>query len=116
MVEKKEGVKRYGKREIGYFSEIEGKISDLGEKILDMKKTIEAIRNYYGGTLHSDLTSKVSGFFGIGFLIVAFYFLAPNFTGNVIANLEVGKTNLFGSGLFLLGLVGIFVCLKKCRK
>jgi hypothetical protein len=95
-----------------YTTEFEMQVFDLEEKIKSLGKKVTEMRNSYGGTL-KDLTSKVTGFIGIGSLIVAFYFLAPNFTGNVIGNLEIGNTNLFGMGLFLFGLINIFVCLRK---
>ncbi len=92
------------------------KIFDLEKRMIIVDKEIKKIRASYEGTLKNDLVSKITGFFGIGSLVVAFYFLAPNFTGNIIGNIEVGNSNLFGMGLFLFGLLNIFVCLKKCVK
>ena len=79
----------------------------------NISESVERASSVYG---NGDLGDKVMGFLGIGSLVIAFYFLAPNFTGNVIGNIEVGSTNLFGMGLFLFGLFNIFVCLRNGKR
>jgi hypothetical protein len=94
---------------LSYDKKLRGKLINLDRDLKRLGKEIDEIKDYYGKTL----VSKTTGFVGIGSLIVAFYFLAPNFTGNVIGNVDIGNTNLFGSLLFLFGLFNVFICLKN---
>jgi len=55
-----------------------------------------------------DLTSKVAGFFAIGGFVASLFFMASNFTGNVIGNLNGNSESTIGIILFLVGLVGTF--------
>lgn len=104
MVKKKE---RYGNayEEIAGGPYIKEGLDELVTSIYDLTERFNLSDDGLG--------SKFSGFFGIGSLVVALYFLTPNFTGNVIGKVDIGTTNLFGSVLFLLGLAGVFVCLRK---
>ena len=81
------------------------------EKIFHLEKYMKEIYENIG-----DLASKITGVFGIGILVFAFYFLAPNFTGNAILNFDTGSTNLVGVGLFFFGLLMVFACLKIGKK
>ena len=46
-------------------------------------------------------------------LLLGLFFLSPNLTGNVIANLTTKTSNIVGVGLFILGIVGSYFYFKK---
>jgi len=60
-----------------------------------------------------DLTSKVAGFLAIGGFVASLFFMASNFTGNVIGNLNSDSTSAIGIILFLVGMVGTFFYFKR---
>ena len=47
------------------------------------------------------------------FLISSIFFITPLFTGNTIGNLTNNNSIGIGAGLFILGLVGLFIQFKK---
>lgn len=113
MSKKKE---RYGntrEKILAYDKQLRKKLTNLSETLDNLNEEITKIKSYYERTFHKDLTKKLTGFIGLGSLIISCYFLTPNFTGNSIANLNIGSTNLGGILLFLFGLLNLFIYSKK---
>ncbi len=46
-------------------------------------------------------------------IIVALFFLSPNITGNVVGNLVKSDSNIIGTILFVLGIIGLFISFRK---
>jgi hypothetical protein len=49
----------------------------------------------------------------LGSILAGIFLLTPNLTGNVVGNLTRNSTNIFGGLLFILGLVGTFLIIKR---
>jgi len=56
---------------------------------------------------------KTLGIVSIASVLAGIFLLSPNLTGNVVGNLTMNSTNIFGGLLFILGLTGTFLTLKR---
>lgn len=72
----------------------------------------------YSNQIERDIkkSSDIGKFFAvlsIGSVLAGIFFLSPNLTGNVIGNLAKNTSSIFGAGLFVLGVLGAFLTLKR---
>ena len=76
-----------------------------------VEKEIEAWRNI--GKNGGKLEHKLSGIIAIASLGLSIFFLLPTLTGNTIGNLNPTFSNWIGGVLFISGLIGAFLALRK---
>ncbi|MFH1359320.1 MAG: hypothetical protein ABIH37_05515 [archaeon] len=84
---------------------------DRDYKLCNMEVERFLIRNSRKASERRNLERTVTAVSLIG-AAIGIFFLSPNLTGNVIANLELSVTNYIGGALFLLGLIGFFISKK----
>ena len=85
------------------------------EAIKDLTIRYEnAIKDLSSGGLHGNTRlEKIVEGTSVFLLASSLFFLLPGITGNVIGDLTLKNSNLFGLGLFIAGLIGALLCFKK---
>lgn len=82
------------------------------EKSLDCHRQADRLKRVLKGRWHG-LEGKAAAVIGIGGILLGLFFLSPNITGNVIAGASVKSTSFIGAALFIIGLIAIFIGIKK---
>jgi hypothetical protein len=63
-----------------------------------------------------DLGSLLSEIIGVAGVLAGIFFLSPNLTGNAISNMTNSTSNILGSVLLVIGLIGGFFWMKSRKK
>ncbi len=103
----------------------EGKTNYWGIKLKNRKErelTKEAIPYYqeFGREVgkeinrrNQSLERQLLGIFSLAGFIASLFFLSSNITGDVVGDLSLKSSSIIGAGLFIMGLVAGFFCLRK---
>lgn len=99
-----------------------GKISGYNLSNLDALRAYKQLGREVGQEIHTELERKkklehiVSVVLAISGLSSGLFFFGSNITGNVIGNMSRSSVSLIGTGLFLFGIVGVFIYFKTKKE
>ena len=87
------------------------KISFADNSVYDKMPYLDQIKKYLGNL--SGLAKKLSILFFAFIGLAGVFFLSGNITGNAVSNLNTVDSNIVGSILFIIGIIGVGFFLRK---